>query len=32
MDLTIRSLTYMNPTMQQMFKEERERAKKASEE
>ena len=28
MDLTIRSLTYMNPTMQQMFKEERERAKR----
>ena len=27
MDLTIRKLTYMNPTMQQMFKEERERAK-----
>lgn len=25
MDLTIRSLTYMNPTMQQMFKEERKR-------
>lgn len=28
MDLTIRSLTYMNPTMQQMFKEEKKRAKK----
>jgi hypothetical protein len=32
MDLTIRRLTYMNPTMQQMFKEERKRTKKASEE
>ena len=28
MDLTIRSLTYMNPTMQQMFKEEQKRTKK----
>ena len=28
MDLTIRKLTYMNPTMQQMFKEERKRTKK----
>jgi predicted deacetylase len=28
MDLTIRSLTYKNPTMQQMFKEEQKRAKR----
>lgn len=32
MDLTIRKLTYMNPTMQQMFKEERKRTNGASEE
>ena len=28
MDLTIRKLTYINPTIQQMFAEERERAKR----